>query len=190
MILLLISLMSFAGGKSKPVTPIGELGTVVLSGDPGASFVPLDGFYTKTEKTNILAAGKKVNEVIKSECFHDVLSDRKMIQTGGRNSQEVIDDLRKLNGSVTVKMYSRCMRFGFNCFSPTSAVAYRVPPKKEINLNRVYFNASKSVCEWASTMAHEYSHAIGEYDHSYKWTPQREFSVPYSINHAFSQCCN
>lgn len=132
----------------------------------------------------IAKAGELVNRVVQGECFYKFLSRRPMIQTEGRNSLEVVEHLRSLHGVVPVVMYYRRMgRFG------TSAVAYRQPPSKAINLNRAYFSEGLPLWRWASTMAHEsIGHSLGEYGHDFKWSPSREFSVPYSINHAFEAC--
>lgn len=166
--------------------------------DAAVNFIPDTKYSTKAEQAKIIEAGKKVNEVVASQCFADFITKRKMNETKGKTSEQVLADLRSLSGDVPVKMYTRCMRFGWRCPKPTSAVAYRQPPEVAINLNRVAFPVSETTCEWASTMAHEgLGHALGNYDHSFDWTPTRDFTVPYTLGgsvkknggDAFTNCC-
>jgi hypothetical protein len=146
----------------------------------GVVFKPVEYYTTPSQRLKIISAGKKVNEVIQSRCFSEYIASRKLIQTGSKTPPEVSKHLQSLSGEVPVKMYYR--RF-------TSAVAYVSPPDITINLNTKYFTPELSDCDYASTLAHEASHSLGGYSHDFKWSPPREFSVPYSINHAFEKCC-
>jgi hypothetical protein len=149
------------------------------------SFTPVEYYSTKEERVIIAKAGKLANQVFQSECFKEFISKRKMIQTEGRSSPEAAAHLQSLAGVVPVVMYYR--RMGF---LGTSAVAFREPPSKTINLNRAHFWSGLPLCEWASTMGHEsIGHSLGEYGHDYRWSASRDFSVPYSINAAFEACC-
>jgi hypothetical protein len=162
---------------SKPVpneTPISDVdfGAVIFS--------PVDGYATAQEKAMIKKAGELVNNTLHSQCFRDYMASRRLIQTKNLSNKEVIEQISRLSGLVAVSMY-------FNRWS--SAMAYRQPPELKINLNRKYFSASGKACEWASTMAHETMHALLNFEHSFKWTPEREFSVPYSTGMAVDSCC-
>jgi hypothetical protein len=178
MILILLTHLAFAKANKPPV--IVEQPPVITSGQGDLEFVPVKNYATTQEAKIIVEAGKKVNEVVQGECLADLLKARKMIQTKGQTSAQVVAHIQSLKGKVPVVMYYR--RFG-------SAIAYREPPSTTINLNRRAFNSSLSVCDWASTMLHEASHAIGEYDHDYKWNASRDYSVPYSLNVAVEKCC-
>lgn len=158
------------------------------------SFVPVKGYATTKEIAKIKAAEIKMNEVIQSQCFRDFMTKRKLIQTNDRTSAQVVDHLQSITDTVPLKMYYRCMG-GLGC---TSAVAFRQPPQKTINLNRAYFTSNKSDCRWAGTQAHEaLGHSLGGYKHSFKWNRARSFSVPYSMSgadhaqggDAFEACC-
>jgi hypothetical protein len=146
----------------------------------GVTFVPVEYYTTKAQREKIKKAEKKMNEVIQSQCFKDFMSKRAMIDTNGKKSYEVVEHLQSLSGKIPVEMYNPG-RF-------SSAVAYRSPPSLTIHLSYNYFTTDMDDCEWASTMAHEsLGHSLGEYDHDYRWSASREYSVPYSINHAFSK---
>lgn len=162
---------------SKPVpneTPISDVdfGAVIFS--------PVDGYATAQERAMIQKAGELVNNTLHSQCFRDYMESRRLIQTKNLSNQEVIEQISRLSGLVAVSMY-------LNRWS--SAMAYRQPPELKINLNRKYFSASGKPCEWASTMAHETMHALLNFEHSFKWTPEREFSVPYSVGYGVDSCC-
>lgn len=148
----------------------------------GSVIFSVDGSATATERALISQASDKVRETVASQCFQDFISKRPMIQTNGKTPSEVASHVRSLTGIITVSMY-------FKKWS--SAVAYRQPPEMKINLNRSFFTARKTPCEWASTMAHEgLGHALGSYEHSFKPTKDRDLSVPYSLNRAFELCCH
>lgn len=152
-----------------------------LVGSGEITLKPVEYYTTVAERAVIAKAQIKLNEVVHSKCFNDFISNRKMIQTNGKDSVAVAAHLKAITGVVPVKMYFR--RF-------TSAVAYRQPPSQEINLNRNYFYTTLPLCQWVSTIGHEsLGHSLGEYDHSFDWTPERDFSVPYSINKAIDACC-
>lgn len=177
MIILLIYNLCFASaGKNK------ELEHIIQTESQGlVQFIPVKGYATTQEANIIVEAGKKLDQVVRGECFSNFLKNRKMIQTKGQTSAQVVAHIQNLKGKVPVVMYYR--RF-------TSAVAYRQPPEITINLNRKYFYSGLPICDWASTMAHEaLGHSLGGYEHDFNWNKQRDFSVPYSLNAAIDSCC-
>jgi len=129
----------------------------------------------------IIAAGDKMNQIVHSDCFKNFLVNREMIQTKGKSNEAVVRDLQSLSGNVNVKFYYK--RF-------TTELAVRYPPSTDINFNTYFWSAKSPVCDFASTLAHEaLGHALGNYDHDFKYSKSRDFSVPYSINKAFEHCC-
>jgi len=132
---------------------------------------------SKDEQDIILKAEAKVLDTINSQCFYDFMAARKLEETEGKTNDQVILNIRTYGGMVPISMYYK--RF-------TSAVAYRTPPYPTIYLNRRNFNSHTKLCHWGSTMMHEASHVIG-YGHAFR-NPS-DYSVPYSINAAFEECC-
>lgn len=139
-------------------------------------YKPVDYYTTLAERAFIVKVGKKTNEVKSTDCVYNFISKRKMIQTNGKTSQQVADDIRNLTGIVPVEFYH-----AFN-----SARAFRNAGDPTIHINRRWIGVNSDVCEVAATFIHESLHALKEYDHDYKWSPSREFSVPYSADHAFA----
>lgn len=163
---------------------------VVVPEATGIRFKPVLEYTTANERTMIEMAAIRLGGVLKSDCFKSFILERRLIQTEGRSNIEVLNHVLSLSGDIPVKMYARCITRSFSCPFPTSAVAYRKPPSLEINLNRVYFTGSRSVCDWASTIAHEsLGHALGNYSHSKYWNKDRDYSVPYSLGAAIDACC-
>lgn len=153
-----------------------------LSGTPYVILEPVKGYTTQAEAAVIKKAEVVMNDVVHSQCFYDFMSQRAMIQTNGRSSEEVAKHIQGLSGTVPVVMYYKWL---------TSAVAYRQPPSLTVNFNRKFFGVSTPLCSWASTLAHEgLGHSLGGYDHDYKWNAQRDYSMPYSANKAFEKCCS
>jgi hypothetical protein len=159
-----------------------------VTGKGYITFKPVDYYTTKAERVKIKEAEIKVNQVIQSQCFVDFMKNRKLIQTDGRSNAQVIAHIQGMRDTVPVNMYYR---------KNSSAVAYREPPEKDINLNRAYFYTELETCEWSATMVHEAMHSLGEYDHDYQWNRARSYSVPYSVGgadtaqggSAFDKCC-
>lgn len=176
---------------AKPETP-----SIPNPGGFNVQFIAQKGYATSKESDLIGKASLKLNEVVKSACFNDFMTKAKLKQTNGRTNSQVLTHLLSFNEVVQVKMYYK--KWG-DCITCTTAVAYRQPPEKKINLNSSFFTEKRSICRWAATMAHEsLGHSLGNYDHSYKWSVDREYSVPYKIggakeqygSSAFEECCH
>lgn len=140
---------------------------------------------TKTTKGNevelLEKAIAKFNQVYASQCFVDFMSKQKMNWTNGRTTKQVVEHLLSLKGEVPIKMYfAKYGSRSIKCPRCSTAVAFRQPPSKTINLNRDFFTSKQTPCRWASTLGHESLHSFG-YSHSSKWTRQREDTVPYLV---------
>jgi hypothetical protein len=163
----------------QPSASPSPLASPSLPAQPGnIQFKPVDYYTTVAQRAKIKRAGALVNQVLQSECAKRWLTARKMIDTDGMHSAAVAENIKSLIGVVPVEMYSRCL----GSWPCTSAVAYRNVGSPTIHLNSRAFELSDPDVMWARTMAHEGAgHALGGYGHSFKWTPQRDYSVPYSL---------
>jgi len=169
--------------KTEDVTDITPPVTKVTSPTPpeigGVTFI--SNSKNKDEIMLVTVASDKVNEVVQGKCFSDFLLARDMIQTNGQTNSQVVNKLQSVRGKIKVNFYYK--RF-------TSEIAVRYPPSQDINFNQRYWTGNTNVCDWASTLAHEgLGHVLGGYDHDFSYSKSRDFSVPYSINAAFKQCC-
>jgi hypothetical protein len=143
-------------------------------------FVPNDT-ATKEEVLFTLQAQFKMNQVIQSDCFSQYLNKRKMIQTKNKTNSEVVAHIKSLKGIIPVSFYYK--KF-------TKEMAVRYPPSLQININRKFYSPKSNICEFAGTLAHEaVGHSLGNYGHDFTYNAQRDFSVPYSLNAAFYNCC-
>lgn len=189
LVLLLTLLSSCNGGKAPPVkVEVETIATptpaIVATPSPSASpvagrvrFKPVE-YYTTSEQRKLIASVEdKANEVKNSDCVYDFLSKRKMIQTDGKTNEQVAKEVRAISGEIPVEFYYPRW--------PTKAVAYREPPSLTIHLNGKVYGTWSSVCDLVSVLLHEsIGHSLLNYDHDFNWSPSREYSVPYSINHA------
>ena len=180
LVLLLTLFASCKGGEAPPVQTQVE---PVVTPTPATSavgtvrFKPV-AYYTTPEQRKLIASVEaKANEVKNSECVYNFLAARKMIQTDGKSSEQVAKEVRAVSGEIPVEFYYPRW--------PTKAVAYREPPSLTIHLNGKVYGTWSSPCELVSVLLHEsIGHSLLNYDHAYNWSPSREYSVPYSINHA------
>ena len=151
-------------------------------------FVIQGGDATSEEVGAIVRAAEIANAVKNSDCFHEFMASRKLIETNGHTPRQVAVHLQGVSGKLPVSFYFRCLAGSRDCNSPTFAVAYRQPPDPTVYVNRAYYDVSRAdfdVYELAGSLAHEgIGHSLAGYEHSYDWTPDRDFSVPYSISGA------
>ncbi len=139
----------------------------------------------KRQDDLLIKAQFKMSEVFHSDCFAAFLMTRQMIQTGGLGNGQIVERLRAINGMVPIDVYH------VPWYQPwgRSVDGYRNPGENVIHIRDTSVSAADSVCSVASLVGHELSHLGAGFEHDYYWSPSREYSIPYSINAAFTACC-
>lgn len=119
----------------------------------------------------------KGTEVLHGECFKKFFLSRKLIQTGNRTNQQVLDHLYSPEIKLNLVMYR----------TDNGTHGYTYSNTDKIWLNRKWHD-DYGACTVASNLHHEGSHKKG-YAHAKYGSKSRPFSVPYSINAGFALCC-
>lgn len=132
---------------------------------------------TVAELDRIRLAEVKTNEVVRGECFKDSLSKMPLIETNGRTAAQVVEHILNSEVKIEAEMYWTVKR----------VLGYTLSGVNKEWINRRYM-MSWGVCDLSSLLGHETAHKIG-YGHSFRPTPTRHNTVPYSINKVFSTCC-
>lgn len=132
---------------------------------------------TPKELARVQESASMVNQVVKTQCFRDFMEARELIQTNGLTRSQVVDSLVSADIKISVEMY----------WSLKRVLGYTYDGVNKEWVNRRYM-MSWGVCDLASLLGHETSHKAN-YDHDFKATKRRPWSVPYSINQAFKKCC-
>lgn len=146
---------------------------------------------TTSEKNMLPKMEDLLNEIIQSKCFADHFIDTKyrskLIQTGGLSREQVVQKLR------TLKVQNIPLIFYYpKWYQSKDTVGYTYPSAPEIYLNRLFRDGSRGkwgICAEVSNEAHEASHKMG-FIHDSKRTPDRPYSVPYTVNYAVDACCD
>lgn len=168
---------AFSRGSPRPIPTPPPIITAPTTAVAGVHFSPIKNYTV--EETEVLKVSEQLaNDLFKSKCFENFMVNRKLIDTNGKTPLEVVNDLKSKDLTVPVVMYSAWY---------SKVIGYRQPPKPDVYTNRKY-HAGATACSRGSNLTHEWSHTAG-YGHSYAATPTRPFSVPYSINAAFTVCC-
>lgn len=143
---------------------------------------------TKAEEQKLPKVQKLLNVVIRSKCFSDRFTLTKyrsdLIQTNGLTRQQVVDKLK------TDKVVAPLFYYYPKWYQSKNVIGYTNAGDPNIYLNR-YFREDNTwtLCSEASNEAHEASHKMG-FVHDFNRTPTRPYSVPYTVNFAFDECCD
>jgi hypothetical protein len=136
-----------------------------------------DQSCTDDERASIPKLEFTVESVMDSECFYDALTNRSMTQTNGLTREAVVKKLRNKALNLTLSYY----------YEDSSTVGYMDYRYPVIHANRKFYD-KYSLCTKAGNIGHESSHFM-DFTHDFLKTPRRPYSVPYSVNYAFSKCC-
>lgn len=130
---------------------------------------------------------KRANQVIKLQCFSDHFTDEKyrsqLIQTNGLTRKQVAEKIKSAVHEIPIKMYD----------GRKGVYGYTYPNDPTIYLNRYYRtqwdydNGYWSIDAEVSNAVHEATHKMG-FEHDYRRTSRRPYSVPYTANFAVDEC--
>lgn len=154
-----------------------DLPEVVVEAKPIATITEYIN-HTAFEKERNIKAMDRVRETLRGECFQKALLDRALIQTGGKTTAQVLNEI--INGDVKVKLSM------YRSWKNTVGYTY-APPYDIIHCNRKYHD-KMDPCDVGANLAHEITHKMG-YTHDVNPNKQRPFSVPYSVGTLVDQCC-
>lgn len=177
-LLILFVFISCATKVTKPkkddvtITPIEVIGTIDHL--KVSSFVN----HTEAELDRNTKALAKLSETFYSQCFYDYMTKRNLKETQGKTRANVVKHLRESSYTVVLEMYLD---------KKSNVKGYTYPSQDKIWLNRKYHD-KYSPCEVAATLGHEFSHKL-KYTHPYNSTPNRKYTVPYSIGFGVKKCC-
>lgn len=176
LLFVLITTACFAGGRKSTKPVVNEIVVNTVHKADLVNVLSTKGFTDK-EKLKLEKYIPVMNNTIASKCFEDFMSNRNVHTTNGKSIKQVVADLRTKKVDINLVTYYKNNR----------TKGYTYPNSTTIWLNRK-FHKGASYCSEASNLAHELSHKIG-YGHSFKASRSRPYTVPYSINAAFTVCC-
>jgi hypothetical protein len=148
----------------------------------------LNGF-SGADTAKIKQAADIVERVLNSEQFHQAVvnftyeGEPQFVQNNGLSNEQIYQTL--MAGRETYNgVDDHVANLDLNLYTPPfykkwSVVGYGYPGQPEIFMNWYYFD-SFSIAEVAGNVAHEWCHKLG-FDHDYKRTARRPYSVPYGI---------
>lgn len=192
LLLIIVSFSAFgkASKRYEPVatpTPTPEVVQPTDSGTENITFTCAN--CTKQEAANIQIVQHALPAIINSKCFleHYTLDKYRtqLVQTNGLSRAEVVEKIR------TTKVKNIPIFFYYPTWRQSkSVVGYTSPDTPTIYLNRLFRNGYDwGACAEISNALHEVTHKMG-FDHDYKATARRPYSVPYTANFAVAACCN
>lgn len=144
---------------------------------------------TAIEVRNIALVQKAIPFEMAKPCFSEYFTSTKyrsqLVQTNGLDRAGVVASLR----SGTVKDIP--IIFYWPTWKQSkNVIGYTYPDQPEIYLNRSFRSGSDwSACSEISNELHEATHKLG-YEHDFKATARRPYSVPYTAGAAIMHCCN
>jgi hypothetical protein len=135
--------------------------------------------HTGTELKRNKAAVVKIQETVSGQCFRDEFLKRPLIQANGKTNLDILTNLLSSKTTLSFEMYRS--RF-------TSTVGYRMPSSTVVHMNRK-FHDRMGPCDAGANISHEWTHVLG-YEHDFKPSLSRPYSVPYSVGIIMEKCCH
>lgn len=147
--------------------------------------------FTETQAKMIIDAGKLVEECFNTGSFKSFVMNH--TANGELDGNKGFHYTKETNEEIYKKIMSGAETLDPQADSEAdifieldrsyswSAIGYTYDNTKWQWIYNRFFKGA-SVASIASNIAHEYMHKLG-YDHEYKWTALREFSVPYAVGY-------
>lgn len=143
--------------------------------------------FNENQRRKILEAGKLVEECLNTRLFEGFVKGHKVNgQLGFHYTTDSNDTVfnKLISGAETLdnEVDNEADIYVELSYKFTwSTIGYTYPTTKWQWIYNRYFKGA-SIPAIAGNLAHEWCHKMG-YDHEYKWTELREFSVPYSVGY-------
>lgn len=185
-----------APGYEKPAPEVTPIPSPSASVSPAPTVSPIGSFTfkcvtcTKQEAANIKAVEAAIPVITAKDCFARHFTDKnlrsQLIQTNGLSESQVVDLIRTATvKDIPIVFYYPSWRQSKN------VVGYTNYGEPTIYLNRNFREWDGwSGCQEVSNLLHEVTHKSPlNFEHDYKATARRPYSVPYTVNFAVENCC-
>ncbi len=144
--------------------------------------------FLPDEKPKILEAGELIRQVITSEEFkeeilnHEFEGRKAFSDNRGLSNEQIYKKILAASEKLTPgKNGIMDLTLVAYLNEEVTVVGYTYPNTHKIWMNRKYFGRNDAA-EVTTNMVHEWLHKIG-FDHDSSPTPERRFSVPYSVGY-------
>lgn len=149
--------------------------------------IKMISFYTD-EKEKILKAAELIQQVIASEEFKEEILDHEFngkkafADNRGLSNRQIYQRIMNASEKLTPgKDHEMDLTLVAYLDEDAVTVGYTYPNTHKIWMNRKYFGR-QNAAEVTTNMVHEWLHKLG-FDHDSSPTPERRFSVPYSVGY-------
>jgi hypothetical protein len=183
--LLFLILMGSESGYAEPFAPVGGLEVNLRSTQ----------YFSATDLTKLNKAFVVLTQVLNSAEFRDFVLNYNYQSTGtfansGGFDNEAIYNLVQDGKEAMLGIVDHTIDLDLVLYNPPwyrrwGVVGYTYANTNKIWMNRNYFNRFEP-SDVAANIAHEWMHKIG-FDHDYKSTKRRPYSVPYAVGNFVSQ---
>lgn len=149
--------------------------------------IKMINFYDE-EETKIRRAARLIQQVINSEEFkeeilnHEFEGKRAFANNRGLSNRQIYQKIMDASEKLTPgKDHEMDLTLVAYLDEDAITVGYTYPNTRKIWMNRKYFGRNDAA-EVTTNMVHEWLHKVG-FDHASSPTPERRFSVPYSVGY-------
>lgn len=144
-------------------------------------------YFTMTEEEKMAKAIEIIKLVVATDEFrrrvlnHTYGGQKTFVDNAGLSNaqiyQKILEGAEKLQPARNNRIDAEVELY----YEASSIIGYTYASSRRIWVNRKYFNVY-TPAGVAHNLFHEWMHKLG-FTHSSKWTPSREYSVPYSLGY-------